>query len=471
MQRRFWYNTILFVLIIGLVIVAGFMINNRMQIDVLQRLELSLEELRDDENLEEVTFARAETAVQEAEQAVEMAFNLLGLFEALSFIVTIVGGAAALFGFTRFISAQNELTETRKLVEQELQTYRTQFEEEIRDREAELLELREVLEDSAERERQQTSNALLANALIPLGERQYRASDYQGALNTYNRALELDPQNPVVNQRLAYVYTQSGNIDQAKFHYEKAIEREPDFAPALAGLGLVYRRIGEKLEKPDGLMDDETVKKQIERDKLLNRAEELLLQALEISPKLVDEDGESYWGILGGLYKRRGQIEQAIEAYRQATMVTPQSSYGFINLAQLYMKQQEREKMRDTFEYVERIASKEAAAEQGNFWGYADLIVSSYAIGKIQQANNALPIAISIAPVDSPYMLDALKETLRELLPVIEEAHIEDVQAAITRLENEIAQRAKQTSAAEADGGGSDEAVPVPTSDGGEIST
>jgi tetratricopeptide (TPR) repeat protein len=359
--------------------------------------------------------------------------------------VTVGGIVLTAFGLTRFTTARNELTETRKLVEEELKAYRERFEQEIAARKTELNALRDELQAASRSDRESTSKALLASALIPLAERQYRASDYSGALSTYNRALQLDPDNPVVNQRLAYVYTHSGELEKACSHYEHAIEREPNFAPALAGLGFVFRRLGERVEKEmNGFSktSENYRSMQVERDLLLNRAEDLLLQALRLSPRLVDDDGESWWGVLGGLYKRRGQIDQAIDAYQYATQVTPQSSYGFGNLALLYMKQHRRDEMIRTYQRVEQIASKEADAEQGNFWGYADLITSSFAVGKIEQARAALPIAISIAPIDSPYMLEGLVETLRELSSVLENDHNAPIHEAVRLLEKEMAQRA-----------------------------
>jgi tetratricopeptide (TPR) repeat protein len=181
--------------------------------------------------------------------------------------------------------------------------------------------------------------------------------------------------------------------------------------------------------------------KTIERDQMLNRSEDFLLQALNLSPKLVDDDGESYWGILGGLYKRRGQIDQAIEAYKKVTEVTPQSSYGYGNLALLYQKKNDRVAMLKTYERVEQIASKEAVAEAGNFWGYSDLIVSSFAIGKMEQAKNAIPIAISIAPIDSPYMLQGLTDTLKELENFLEKEKLPAIEEAIGVLSAEMEHR------------------------------
>ncbi|GAB5491601.1 MAG: hypothetical protein Phog2KO_18160 [Phototrophicaceae bacterium] len=404
-----------------------------------------VENLEEGTTLEAILLERSQLAIEEAEQAVDLAFNLLGIFEALSLAITVGGVVLTAFGLTRFTTARTELEETRKLVEQQFEEVRSRFETEITKSEEEIATMRKELEASANNDRERTKDALLANAIIPLGERQYRSSDYDGALDTYNRALALDPENPVINQRLGYVYTQAGNLDAAKACYEQAILREEDFAPALAGLGYVQRRLGEDIGKTitDSLSTEERSVLLLERDQLLNKSEDLLLRALKLSPKLVDDDGESYWGILGGLYKRRGQTEQAIEAYKKVTEVTPQSSYGFVNLALLYQKVSDRQHALDTYKIVERIASKEADADAGNFWGYSDLISSSFAVGKDEQALEKLPIAISIAPIDSPYMLQGLRDTLLDLLDFLEEDKLPPIRDAVNILETEITRRAQ----------------------------
>jgi tetratricopeptide (TPR) repeat protein len=350
--------------------------------------------------------------VQDTQNETSRAFNLLGLFEAIGFFVTIAAGVGGLLGVFQLFSARQDLQQVRKDLLDEAQQLRSRFDEEIQRREQELRQLEASLLERAQSQAQTTSQALLANAMLPLGERQYRTGDYVGTLNTYMRALELDPQNPVVHQRIGYVHTQKGDLELAKEHYEAAIEREPNFAPALAGLGFVYRRLGEIADKAivndDRLTPAARTEKQIERDRLFNKAEGLLLQALKISPRLVDDDGESWWGVLGGLYKRRGQIDQAVEAYKQVTEVTPESSYGYGNLALLYMKKNERDLMLKTYERVEKIAATEAASESGNFWGYADLTVARFALGKTIPAHESLPMAMTLAPMDSPYMLQGV---------------------------------------------------------------
>ena len=77
-----------------------------------------------------------------------------------------------------------------------------------------------------------------------------------------------------------------------------------------------------------------------------------LLAALKLDPHLTDAEGESYYGSLGGLYRRQGRYEDAIEAYLQATRVTPTSSYPLINLASLFWHEGKLDEARQYFQRV-----------------------------------------------------------------------------------------------------------------------
>lgn len=376
--------------------------------------------------------------LDQAKDATDLAFNMLGLFEAIGFLVTVAGAAFGLFGFQRLISAQGELTKARDEVQAQLKTSREEFNEEFTKQRTDLENLQADLKRAADERGEVTEKALLAQAYIPLGERQYRAQDYSGAISTYQTALQLDPNNPVIHYRLGYVYTQQGDLSQARHHYEQAMEKAENFAPAMAGLGYVIRRQGEKM--PDG----------IQRKEVMNQAEKLLLRAMDLSPKLVDDDGESWWGILGGLYRRRGQIDDAIYAYKQATIVTPQSSYGFGNLALLYMKQNRRDEMLKTYADVEKLAAAESAADVNNYWGHADLVVSRYALGKSKEAADVLERAIQIAPLESPYMLEGLQGTLEDLTKVLEADKVPAIEKAVERIKSVQSEREEILAAREA---------------------
>lgn len=370
---------------------------------------------------------RAIEAAERAEQAVSRAFDLLGLFEAIGFLATVVGVSAALFGFTRLMRATNTLERTRAEILREQKAAAARLESDLQSRQRELNDLRAELRREAEATRAAAHDAALALALLPLGERQYRAQDYAGAIDTYRRAIALDDSMPVPHYRLGYVLVNQGDLPAALASLERALAIDPQFTPAQAALGLAFRRQAEQMAAGP------------ERDLLLNRAEEQLLRALNAAPRLVDEDGESWWGPLGSLYRQRGQWAAARQAYERAAGVTPHSSYPFSNLAPLYLLEGRPEPMRATYQRVEALALAEVQAQVDNYWAYADLVASRLALGKSEAAQAVLQMALEVAPDDSPYPLQSLRDTLRllsERLPD-EAAAIERVLARIEEYQGE----------------------------------
>jgi len=362
--------------------------------------------------------AEAEKALDEARTANDLAFNLLGLFEAFGTVLTILAVLAGAIGLTRLASAQNELKKAKEKFETDLIERQKQMDEYF----STFNKNTEDLRNSVQR---RTTNTNLALSMLILAERQYKTQDYAGAIATYHKALELDETNPITHYRLGYVYTQKGDLDDAKKHIERSIALDPSFSQAVAALGYVYRRMGDKLDKladkqqKDGQIDN-SLKTRQQRDVLYNQSEAYFLKVLPDSPSLLDEDGESWWGALGGLYRRRGQFKEAITKYEAATRATKSSSYPFSNLAMLYLQTGERAKMVETFKRVERLAQAEAFADVDNYWAHADLITSRLAQGKFKDAWDVIDVALGIAPTDGDYPLELLLETLgsvQKLLP------------------------------------------------------
>jgi tetratricopeptide (TPR) repeat protein len=377
--------------------------------------------------------------VERAERAVDQAFNLLGLFEAFGLIIAVVGGALGALGITRLFLAQNELAATRARIEAGLHELEEDLEGQIREKEARLEHLREDLiarfdnEHAALRDR--TSRALLAQSLLALGERQYRVRDLRGAIATYTRAIALDHDNPIAHYRQGYVHVHLGQFDAAEASFRQSLALEPDFALAKAGFGFALRRKADSMEHGT------------ERDILMNEAERNLLEALAANPNLVDDDNESWWGALGGLYRRTGQMERAIRAYERATEVTPHSSYGYGNLAQLYALTQDHQRMLKTYERVEKLAWASTQADVNNYWDHADVVTARLALGKADGAMSMLPDALALA--SSAWECQALVDTLTRLAGLVSPAKQGTIQAAIEQIE---AYAAERFSAGEADG-------------------
>lgn len=396
---------------------------------------------------------RAEDAAEDAERYASIGSDFLGIFESVGtaigvltgVVVPLVLGIAGFIGWRGLGAARAEVEALRKQVEGEVETLRESLAKDLRDKQAELdalrgtltkelrdkqAELDEVkaeLQESAQDERLRSNQATLALSLLPLAERQYRVKDYAGALDTYQQALGLDPDNMVIHYRLGYVYTQMKKLDEATHHLDHVLRLDPNFAPALANLGYVLRLRAEKLPQDDTL-----------RGQLMAEAEMKLRQALEISPKLVDEDGESWWGVLGGLHRRRGQVDDAIRAYLKALDVTPHASYPLGNLALLYMQKNDRDKMIETYRRVERIAAQNARVEGADMWAWADWLVAQMALGHFDEAQYTLDGLIAATPVGGPDQLKNPLATLKQLASLMGDAHAAKMQPFIERIEARI---------------------------------
>ena len=172
----------------------------------------------------------------------------------------------------------------------------------------------------------------------------------------------------------------------------------------------------------------------MERARAFNEAERHLTQALALLPNLVDDDGESWWGSLGGLYRRRGQLQEAVHAYREAARVTPASSYAWVNLALLGMQQDGADAMRDTWRQAQQLAAAETRADVDNYWGYADLVTTSLALGDSEEAEEALRAFFRTIPAEASQVPQVLRDSLEQLAASLPEERRAAVHAAIGRI-------------------------------------
>jgi tetratricopeptide (TPR) repeat protein len=383
----------------------------------------------------EAAAARAEDAAAEAERYANDTSNYLGVFESVGvaigvftgIIVPLLAVLAGILGLTRLNQAKAELSEAQEEFERKFNVLAETFQADLRQKQAELDALKAELQASAQDERIRSEEATIALSMLPLAERQYQVKDYDGALESYRRALALDPTNAVIHYRLGYVYTQTGRLDAATDHLNKALDIDPQFALALANLGYVLRRRADDLPKES-----------VEKGRLLAEAELKLRQALTLSPKLVDEDGESWWGSLGGLHRRRGQIDDAIDAYRRAQRVTPAASYPVANLALLFLQKGDRERMQDAFQRAERLAQRGVLADGRDFWAWADLMVAQLALGKFSDAQVTLEWVLMSVPEAAPRVLGQPLDTLKQLAQRATPESAERLRPFIDRLEAQM---------------------------------
>ena len=137
-------------------------------------------------------------------------------------------------------------------------------------------------------------------------ERQQRG-DIQGAVESYQKAIALDPTYPTPQNDIGVLFEQMGRLDDAKRSYEQALAVDPEYLKAHANLALLSERLGEKEKaifhwlKRYQLGDP--------HDPWTARSEERLV-ALGVL--------KSYPGLKGRIYTRRRIVSEEIKAHEQS---------------------------------------------------------------------------------------------------------------------------------------------------------
>jgi len=165
-----------------------------------------------------------------------------------------------------------------------------------------------------------------ARAMGPFlrGEVAFQEGDFDAALEAYERAAKLDPNEPRLRARLAHLHLRQGDLERAREEAAFAVSRRPDdvetrmiLAGTLMGLGQ-EKEAGSQYEEVVELdpADDEAYlylasvqMKQGQSDK-----------ARVILEKLLAENSNSVMGYyyLGRLHTKAGRLDDAREQFKQA---------------------------------------------------------------------------------------------------------------------------------------------------------
>ncbi len=346
--------------------------------------------------------------LERANDSVNFANSLLGFLEGVSIIASVIIAAGTVIVRN---SVQKQIEDAREFEEKTLERFEA--------REHELDELEKEfaarLQQNIELTRQEIAGvqeqarvSFRVISLVLLAEQQVRAHNIDTAIQSLEEAFALEPENHAVNYLLGYLYTSRKMLPEAIKHLDHALAVDPDFYPAVAARGLALRRMGDSLKDP---------KDQMERDELWSQAETELVRALREDEHLIDADGESYFGTLGGLYRRRGLYPAALQAYTRARDITPNSSYPISNLAILYQHEGQQKEANDFFEQVRKMAEQDLTKDPRNDWRRADYALAKLVLGDREGALSELRTILAANTKQS-----SLVQTFRETLQFLAES-------------------------------------------------
>ncbi|MCG8590783.1 MAG: tetratricopeptide repeat protein [Proteobacteria bacterium] len=143
-----------------------------------------------------------------------------------------------------------------------------------------------------------------AYSFLRAGMANERTGNYPGAVRSYRRGLEVEPQNVELLNSLGFALFQQGKSEEAVVALERALEVDPAHWKAHNNMALASIDIGE-----------------------LELAEAHYRESLALEPQ------PAIYNDLGFVLERQGLADEAAEFYRKALELDPQSASAHYNLA------------------------------------------------------------------------------------------------------------------------------------------
>ncbi|KAF0095798.1 MAG: hypothetical protein E1N59_574 [Puniceicoccaceae bacterium 5H] len=138
------------------------------------------------------------------------------------------------------------------------------------------------------------------------------SGDNERGIELMQRALRFEPDNALAHFQLGDMYRDTGQTDKALAEYRRARELKPEFAdPWLREIELLRSS-----ENSTAAADD------------------LLFKALDAAPQ-----SPALYQQLGQYHTRRGNLEAASSAYRDAIAIRPNEPEAYIQLANIFLRQ------------------------------------------------------------------------------------------------------------------------------------
>lgn len=202
-----------------------------------------------------------------------------------------------------------------------------------------------------------------ADTILAEGISLFRRNDFQGAVDAFRRAVELDPGNARAYVSLGSAYMRLNRQAEAARAFRRAIDLNPDDATAYVGLGQTHKLSGD----PDNAILE------------LNRG-------LELDPENADA---TY--TLALLYMDLGDLEEEFAALERTVAIDPLKSPAHSRLADIYLSRGM---------YPEAVAALRAALTGRTPVDYVHtrLAEAYYSMGDVAAAEDEIRKEIVLSP-------------------------------------------------------------------------
>ena len=211
--------------------------------------------------------------------------------------------------------------------------------------------------------------------LSHLATAQFAAGLRDRAIETYGRALQLNPALDFLHVNLAQMLAEAGRAADAQREYEAGLQLNPRFAKAWMGLAELAMK-----EDSDGSKERRILARAVDAgtessavftrlaqlDEAagdLQSADQNLRRATELTPAW-----DIAWLVWGDLAERQSRTADALERYRRAYEAEPTNATALLRAGRLLVKQRRVDEGRSLLERAATIAPGSAEAQEARRW-------------------------------------------------------------------------------------------------------
>ena len=224
--------------------------------------------------------------------------------------------------------------------------------------------------ERAEQElRQITQNHPLDAAHRLLGMILFERGEVDAALNEFTRAIELRPGYWLHHSTKGVAALRANRYGQAEAPFLRAIELQPDHADAYGYLGTVYLYSGRR-----------------------DRAIEYYKRSIQASPT------PAAWSNLGAALSDGGQLEEALDAFRQAVALRPRDPLLHRNLGDVLARLGKRDEARSAYTEGARLARNILAVNARSAEAHGALAICLAKLGEFDEAMRHADQSVTQAP-------------------------------------------------------------------------
>lgn len=356
-------------------------------------------------------FPLGESADASPEQAMESVNLMLSFIQAGSIIITAIAVAATTLGVWNSRRLDQEVATVKGLYDEikELKTLAEQLKRDSTNITAIRAETQNAISgfehslNEAAKINQFNLSFGRAFSQLSLAQRQIEMNNLPEAVSTLHTAQSLASDNAIICYILGDTLARQGKIKDGIKMLEKALRianiddenKDKDFYDAKVSYAYARRMQGDAAEDYSP-----------EQDELYAEAEKIFLNVAKRYPMLQDISGESAFGALAGLYRRRNDIERAIKWYQNAERATPQQTYPINNLALIYFEQKKDKEADEYFTRAKKLGGSRSTLNPSDIWSYFDYITACIGLSLLH-------------PEEQPYSLEEAQQDVVKLVELV----------------------------------------------------